>query len=74
MTTRALHGHTVVVGLGESGVSALRYLHDAGISVAAVDSRASLPGIDALRRSFPGVDMRLGPFDATYLLLSLIHI
>ena len=54
----------LVVGLGLSGVSALRYLVRQGHRVMVTDSRAQPTGIDALRAEFPDVDFRLGAFSA----------
>ncbi|MDD3763201.1 MAG: UDP-N-acetylmuramoyl-L-alanine--D-glutamate ligase [Nevskiales bacterium] len=50
----------LVVGLGVSGVSALRYLAGEGAAVTATDSRAEPAGIAALRASFGAVDFHLG--------------
>lgn len=54
----------LVVGLGLSGVSALRYLVRQGHRVMVTDSRAQPTGIDVLRAEFPDVDFRLGAFSA----------
>ena len=54
----------LVVGLGASGTSALRYLSRAGATVTVTDSRAAPAGIDALRAEFPDVAFHLGAFDA----------
>ncbi len=54
----------LVVGLGLSGVSALRYLQRQGRAVTVTDSRASPAGIDALRAEFPDVTFCLGAFAA----------
>jgi UDP-N-acetylmuramoylalanine--D-glutamate ligase len=54
----------LVVGLGASGVSALRYLSRAGAKLVVTDSRLNPAGIDALRSEFPAVEFHLGAFDA----------
>ncbi|MDP9140359.1 MAG: UDP-N-acetylmuramoyl-L-alanine--D-glutamate ligase [Pseudomonadota bacterium] len=54
----------LVVGLGLSGVSALRYLARAGADVVVTDSRAAPSGIDALRAEFPNFVFHLGAFSA----------
>jgi UDP-N-acetylmuramoylalanine--D-glutamate ligase len=54
----------LVVGLGASGTSALRYLSRAGASLVVTDSRAAPAGIDALRAEFPDCAFHLGAFDA----------
>jgi UDP-N-acetylmuramoylalanine--D-glutamate ligase len=42
-------GRTLVVGLGETGLSVARYLSQRGVPVAVVDSRAQPPGLDRVR-------------------------
>ncbi len=54
----------LIVGLGASGASALRYLVREGADVVVTDSRAKPPGIDALRTQFPQVQFCLGAFSA----------
>ncbi|MGC1520133.1 MAG: UDP-N-acetylmuramoyl-L-alanine--D-glutamate ligase [Steroidobacteraceae bacterium] len=59
--------HSVVVGLGKTGASCLRYLAKRGMPVRATDSRRVPPGLEelgALRRS---LDLRLGGFDLSLL-------
>ena len=53
----------LVVGLGATGVSAIRFLARRGAIVLAADTRTAPPGIDALRAELPGIESRLGPFD-----------
>lgn len=55
----------LIVGLGASGVSALRYLAREGAKLVVTDSRAAPAGVEALRREFPQVEFRLGAFDAS---------
>jgi UDP-N-acetylmuramoylalanine--D-glutamate ligase len=59
--------HSVVVGLGKSGVSCLRYLSKRGISVSATDSRRAPPGLAELGALADSVDLRLGGFDLSLL-------
>lgn len=54
----------LVVGLGLSGASALRYLAREGASIAVTDSRPAPSGIEALRAMFQNVSFHLGGFDA----------
>jgi UDP-N-acetylmuramoylalanine--D-glutamate ligase len=54
----------LVVGLGLSGVSALRYLAAEGADVTVTDSRAAPGGIEALRAEFAEVPFALGAFAA----------
>jgi UDP-N-acetylmuramoylalanine--D-glutamate ligase len=56
--------HVLVVGLGASGTSALRYLARQGARLTVTDSRAAPAGIDTLRAEFPQVEFRLGGFSA----------
>ncbi len=56
--------HWLVVGLGASGTSALRYLLREGAVCLATDSRASPPDLAALRTDFPQVEFRIGGFSA----------
>ncbi|MGQ0529574.1 MAG: UDP-N-acetylmuramoyl-L-alanine--D-glutamate ligase [Panacagrimonas sp.] len=53
----------LVVGLGASGTSALRYLVREAADLVVTDSRAAPAGIDALRAEFSHVDFHLGAFD-----------
>jgi len=59
---------TLVVGLGETGLSVLRYLAARGVPLAVVDSRAEPPGLERLRREGPAdVAIFLGDFsDAAF--------
>lgn len=52
----------MIVGLGKSGESCVRYLLESGQQVMAVDSRENPPALAALRRDYPQLDIRLGPF------------
>jgi len=66
----------VVVGLGKTGASCLRYLAGRGIPVSATDTRTAPPGLAALGELAGRLDIRLGGFDlslldgATQLLMS----
>ncbi|WP_020649308.1 UDP-N-acetylmuramoyl-L-alanine--D-glutamate ligase [Solimonas variicoloris] len=54
----------LIVGLGASGASALRYLNRTGARLTVTDSRAAPAGIDALRAAHPRADFHLGAFAA----------
>ncbi|HEX5277726.1 MAG TPA: UDP-N-acetylmuramoyl-L-alanine--D-glutamate ligase [Fluviicoccus sp.] len=58
----------VVVGLGKTGLSCIRYLRDRGYTVAVNDTRDNPPGLEELRRDFPEVRYRLGGLDEALLL------
>jgi UDP-N-acetylmuramoylalanine--D-glutamate ligase len=59
--------HSVVVGLGKTGVSCLRYLAKRGIPVRATDSRRTPPGLEDLGLLARSLDLRLGGFDLSLL-------
>jgi len=54
---------TLVVGLGQSGLSCVRFLAQQGVPFAVTDSREQPPGIVALRAECPTVKIGLGGFD-----------
>lgn len=54
--------HYLVVGLGATGLSCVRFLRARGQGVAVVDSRAEPPGRDLLQREFPEVELTTGAF------------
>ena len=54
---------TLVVGLGKTGLSCVRYLCEQGRDVAVADSRMAPPGLDELRAGWPELPVYLGDFD-----------
>lgn len=50
----------LVVGLGLTGVSCVRYLQRQGKFVEVIDSRDEPPGLDAFVREFPAIKVHLG--------------
>jgi UDP-N-acetylmuramoylalanine--D-glutamate ligase len=58
---------SVVVGLGKTGASCLRYLARHGIAAAATDSRGAPPGLAELGTLARTLDIRLGGFDLSLL-------
>jgi len=66
-TGRHAGARVVVVGLGATGLSAIRYLTQHGASVTALDSRADPPAVDTLREEFPSVPVLLGELDQAIL-------
>jgi UDP-N-acetylmuramoylalanine--D-glutamate ligase len=54
--------HTLVVGLGKTGISCARYLNAMGISLAVTDSRMDPPGLAALGAELPDVPVFTGGF------------
>ena len=57
----------VVAGLGNTGISVVRYLLRKGWQVSVTDSRATPPGLDELRALAPEVTASLGALDAALL-------
>ncbi|MGV6826049.1 MAG: UDP-N-acetylmuramoyl-L-alanine--D-glutamate ligase [bacterium] len=53
----------LVVGLGVTGLSCVKYLVERGYQVAVADSRQSPPGLDELRSEYPDVGVFLGEFE-----------
>jgi UDP-N-acetylmuramoylalanine--D-glutamate ligase len=58
---------SVVVGLGKTGASCLRYFAKHGIAAAATDSRPNPPGLAELGPLAQRLDLRLGGFDLALL-------
>ena len=58
---------SVVVGLGKTGASCLRYLAKRGIPVSATDTRREPPGLAELGGLARTLDIRLGGFDLSLL-------
>ncbi|MCK5901812.1 MAG: UDP-N-acetylmuramoyl-L-alanine--D-glutamate ligase [Cocleimonas sp.] len=56
---------TLVVGLGATGLSVVRYLEKKGCNLAVTDSRQSPPCADELIRDYPHIPRYFGGFDAT---------
>jgi UDP-N-acetylmuramoylalanine--D-glutamate ligase len=57
--------HITVVGLGATGLSAVRWLVRHGAIVTVADSRSEPPGLADLRTGFPDVPVKLGTFSDT---------
>ncbi len=56
---------TLVLGLGMTGLSMVRWLKRAGASVRAADTRSNPPNADQLRAEYPDVVLDCGPFTAS---------
>jgi len=59
--------HSVIVGLGKTGVSCLKYLAKRGIAVSATDTRTAPPGLTELGALAQSVTLRLGGIDLSLL-------
>lgn len=57
----------IVVGLGKTGLSCVRYLVKQGFNVAVVDSRENPPCLEEFRKEFSKLPIMLGKFDAAFL-------
>lgn len=64
----AREGQKVVVGLGKTGLSCVRFLVNKGYSVAVVDSREEPPGQSQLEQEFPEVSLYCGGLDSDAIL------
>lgn len=53
----------VVVGLGKTGLSCVRYLHAKGKQIVVMDTREQPPGLDELKRDYPNIKCVLGHLD-----------
>ncbi|MGC8121608.1 UDP-N-acetylmuramoyl-L-alanine--D-glutamate ligase [Marinobacter sp. VGCF2001] len=54
---------TLIVGLGKTGLSCVRYLSGQGRDIAVADSRLQPPGLEELNSGWPEVPVYLGEFD-----------
>ncbi|TBU96633.1 UDP-N-acetylmuramoyl-L-alanine--D-glutamate ligase [Phytopseudomonas dryadis] len=57
----------IVVGLGKSGMSLVRFLARQGVRFAVADTRAEPPELGTLRERFPQVEVRCGELDVEFL-------
>jgi UDP-N-acetylmuramoylalanine--D-glutamate ligase len=57
----------IVVGLGKSGMSLVRFLANRGVSFAVADTRENPPELVTLRRDYPQVEVRCGELDVEFL-------
>ena len=61
--TNNRQAYTLVVGLGLTGMSVVRFLHARGERVVVVDTRDVPPGCDELKMNHPDVELKTGVFD-----------
>jgi len=57
----------IVVGLGKSGMSLVRFLAQQGVRFAVADTRENPPELAALKAQFPQVEVRCGALDVDFL-------
>ena len=67
MQQQAVRPHSVIVGLGRTGVSCARHLAARGHNLVVTDSRTSPPGLAALKSLVPEAATVLGRFDPAVL-------
>ena len=68
MSEAKLHFDAVVVGLGKTGLSCVRYLTEQGLHIAVTDSRIDPPELDVINKEFETVPMYLGEINKDVLL------
>ena len=54
----------LVLGLGDTGLSALRWLKGQGARLSVADTRETAPNLDRMQTEMPDVSMYLGPYSA----------
>lgn len=59
----SLAGKYVVIGLGKTGLSCVRFLTHLGCDVAVIDTRSQPPGLKELKATFPAVRFYSGALD-----------
>jgi UDP-N-acetylmuramoylalanine--D-glutamate ligase len=57
----------IVVGLGKSGLSLVRFLARRGVAFAVADTREQPPELETLAREFPHIEVRCGELDVEFL-------
>ncbi|MCE9632839.1 MAG: UDP-N-acetylmuramoyl-L-alanine--D-glutamate ligase [Methylophilales bacterium] len=62
MTLELKNKQVLVLGLGDTGLSALRWLKSQGARLSVADTRETPPSLDVLRRELPDVITHLGEF------------
>lgn len=67
MTLIASDQFRIVVGLGKSGMSVVRFLARQGLRFAVADTRENPPELETLKRDYPEVEVRCGALDVEFL-------
>ena len=70
MNETNIHYDAVIVGLGKTGLSCVRYLINQGLNIAITDSRIEPPELSTLKTEFASVPVYLGEINAEILLAS----
>ena len=58
----------VIIGLGKTGMSCVRYLANQGMPFRVIDTRENPPGIDELQEQYPEIDVHTGSFNREWML------
>ena len=67
MTERETEFDTVIVGMGNTGISCARYLQGKEINFVMTDNRENPPLLNFIREQFPDVQLYIGSFDSAVL-------
>lgn len=67
MTMSLKHKRILVLGLGDTGLSALRWLTAQGADVSVADTRVNPPNVDVVNSEMANVKVHSGPFDVELL-------
>ena len=70
MNKANLHFDVVIVGLGKTGLSCVRYLNKQGLNIAVTDSRVEPPELSTLKKEFESIPVYLGDISTKVLLAS----
>jgi len=70
MNETNLHYDAVIVGLGKTGLSCVRYLINQGLNIAITDSRNKPPELSTLKNEYASIPVYLGEISAEILLAS----
>ena len=57
---------TVVIGLGETGLSVAQHLSQQGIDFKMLDTRFNPPQLETFKKKFPEIEVQLGEFSAEF--------
>jgi len=70
MNNAQLHFDVVIVGLGKTGLSCVRYLCQQGLNIAVTDSREAPPELSTIKNEFDSVSLYLGDINSDVLMAS----
>lgn len=70
MNEANLHFDVVIVGLGKTGLSCVRYLSEQGLNIAVTDSREAPPELATIKNQYASIPTYLGEINVEILLAS----